>query len=292
MGFTWAPAFAGETVLGEWSRTNEQASGTADMTTLPSPRVIPLSPGPSNTIEGVWPDRVLKAVTRAELHVYPVENPLGRVLVCAGGGYLALMLDREGDDVARWLNDLGYEARVLVHRLPGAAHSDGVWPKDIALTDALTALGQVGDDLPLFLFGLSSGGHLAGAIACQPQVKAAGLLIAYAPLNANHVDHKVPAGKPDYPPVQKQDFYNDWPIGLGVAPRGVPRCPIFLAYALHDAVVPVEHALNIIKTARDVGLDLDAHIFGQAPHGFALREKDGTHAAWPELARQWLAAKG
>ena len=139
------------------------------MTTSPSPRIIPLSAGPENLIEGVWPDRVLKAVTRAELHVYPVENPLGRVLVCAGGGYLALMLDREGDDVARWLNDLGYEAHVLVH--------------------------------------------------------------------------------------------------------------------------PVEHALNIITTARDAGLDLDAHIFGTAPHGFALREKDGTHAVWPDLARQWLVAK-
>lgn len=261
------------------------------MTTPPSPRIIPLSPGQDNAVEGAWPDRVLRTVTRAELHVYAVENPLGRVLVCAGGGYHAIMLDREGDDVARWLNALGYEAHVLVHRLPGAEHAEGTWPKDIALTDALAALDQIGGDLPLFLFGLSSGGHLAGAIACQPRVKAAGLLIAYAPLNANHVDHKAPAGKPDYPPVQKQDFYNDWPIGLGAEPHGVPRCPIFLAYALHDGVVPIEHALNIILTARDAGLDLDAHVFGAAPHGFALREKDGTHAAWPELARRWLEAK-
>lgn len=261
------------------------------MTIAKSPRIIPLSPGRDNPIEGAWPNRVLKAVNRAELHVYAVENPVGRVLVCAGGGYVALMLDREGDDVARWLNALGYEACVLVHRLPGAEHAEGVWPKDIALSDALDALDKMERDLPLFLFGLSSGGHLAGAIACQPGVEAAGLLIAYAPLNANHVDHKAPAGKPDYPPVQKQDFYNDWPIGLGALPHGVPRCPIFLAYALHDAVVPVEHALNIITTARDAGLDLDAHIFGAAPHGFALREKDGTHAAWPELARQWMLAK-
>ncbi|CAN5126463.1 alpha/beta hydrolase [soil metagenome] len=262
------------------------------MTTSPPPRILALSHGSENLIEGAWPDRVLKTITRAELHVYAVENAIGRVLVCAGGGYVALMLDREGDDVARWLNDLGYEACVLVHRLPGAEHADGVWPKDVALTDGLAALDQIGDDLPLFLFGLSSGGHLAGAIACQPGVNAAGLLITYAPLTANHVDHKAPAGKPDYPPVQKQDFYNDWPIGLGVEPHGVPRCPVFLAYALQDAVVPVEHALNIITTARDAGLDLDAHIFGTAPHGFALREKDGTHAAWPDLARQWLMAKG
>ena len=261
------------------------------MTTPRPPRIIPLSPGPDNAVEGAAPDRVLEVVTRAEVHVHAVENPIGRVLVFPGGGYLRIMLDREGADIARWLNGLGYEAHVLVHRLPGAEHADGVWPKDIALTDAMAAMARIGDDLPLFLFGLSSGGHLAGTAACQAGVKAAGLLIAYAPLNANHVDHKAPAGKPDYPPVQKQDFYNDWPIGLGVAPHGVPRCPIFLAYALHDGAVPVEHALNLIITARDAGLDLDAHLFGTAPHGFALRERDGTHAAWPDLARRWLLAK-
>jgi len=256
-----------------------------------APEVIPLSGGLENTFEGVWPDRVLATVTRAEVHLYAAENPVGRVLVCAGGGYLKIMHDREGVEVALWLNGLGYDAYVLVHRLPGADQPEGVWPKDIALTDAMAALKHVGEDLPLFLLGLSSGGHLAGTVACQPGVEPAGLLIGYAPLNANHVDHKAPAGKPDYPPVQKQDFYNDWPIGLGAEPHGVPTCPTFLAYALHDSVVPIEHALNVVITARDAGLDLDVHVFGAAPHGFALRERDGTHAAWPELARQWLQAK-
>jgi dienelactone hydrolase len=254
--------------------------------------VIPLSQGPDNLLAGAWPDRVLEKITRAEVHLYAVENPVGRALVCAGGGYVKIMHDREGVDVALWLNGLGYDAHVLVHRLPGAEAPDGVWPKDIALTDALAALGQIADDLPLFIVGLSSGGHLAGTVACQPGVKAAGLLAAYAPLNANHVDHKAPAGKPDYPPVEKQDFYNDWPVGLGAAPHGVPRCPVFLAYALHDSPVPIEHALNFVRTARDAGLDLDAHLFGAAPHGFALRDRDGTHAAWPELAGQWLRIKG
>lgn len=255
-------------------------------------RIVALSDGPENVFSGQWPDRVLDKVGRAELHVYAVERPKGRALVCAGGGYLKLMHDREGVDVALWLNGLGYDAHVLVHRLPGAETGAGVWPKDIALTDALAALDHVETDLPLFIVGLSSGGHLAGAVACQPRVEAAGLLIAYAPINANHARYKAPAGKPDYPPIQKQDFYNDWPIGLAAEPHGVPTCPVFLAYALHDSAVPIEHALNFIRTARDLERDLDAHVFGAAPHGFALRERDGTHAAWPRLAEEWLARKG
>ena len=255
---------------------------------IPKPtRVLALSQGEDNVFSGKWPDRRLERVTRAEVWAFEIAEPKAAVLVCGGGGYVALVTDREGIEVAKWLNQLGYNAYVLVHRLPGA---DGN-PKDIALTDGLAAIKTIGSDLPLILVGLSSGGHLAGTLACQPSVAAKGVIIAYAPINANHKAYKAPAGKPDYPPAEKQAFYNDWPIGIAAEPHGVPKCPVFLAYALMDSIVPVEHALNFVKTARDLGLDLDAHIFGQAPHGFALRDKAGTHAGWPKLAADWLKAK-
>lgn len=256
------------------------------------PEIVSLSGGASNVLLGAWPDRTVDAVTRGELHAYRVKRPLGSVLVCGGGGYLRLMYDREGAQIAEWLNSLDYDACVLVHRMPGQADgAGGVWPKDIALTDGVAAVKHLARDKPLFLMGLSSGGHLAGALACQPGVDPTGLLIAYGPINANHSRYKAPAGKPDYPPAEKQAFYDDWPIGLASEPHGVPRCPAFLAYALHDQAVPVEHALNYIKTARDLGLDLDAHVFGKAPHGFALRELEGSQAAWPDLAALWMAGR-
>ena len=87
---------------------------------------------------------------------------------------------------------------MLVHRLPG---QDG-HPFDIALQDGLRALDLLATlpPLPLLHVGLSSGGHLAGVMACQRAC--AGAVIAYAPLNANHRDHKFPAGKPDFPPPE------------------------------------------------------------------------------------------
>jgi len=255
------------------------------MTVEPT-RIIALSDGAENALSGVWPDRVFAAVTRAELHAFEIDAPNGAAIICAGGGYLQLVHDLEGVEVALWLNGLGFNAYVLVHRLPGNGN-----PKDIALSDALAAFGHMPDTLPRIAVGLSSGGHLAGTIACRPDANIKAAVIAYAPLNANHRDYKAPAGKPDFPPPEKQAFYNDWPIGIAAEPLGVPSCPLFLAYALHDTEVPVEHALNIIRTARDLGLDLDAHIFGQAPHGFALRDTSGTHRAWPVLAEAWLNEK-
>lgn len=253
--------------------------------------------GGENLFDGTSPERKVIAVHRAELHSFTIEKPWAEALVYAGGGYTKLIYDKEGVEVAAWLNGLGLDAHVLVHRLPGAEDfRGGVYPKDIALTDALSALDHLSKTparLPLFHVGLSSGGHLAGVMACQEQApqQCRGAIIAYAPINANHREHKFPEGKPDYPPVEKQDFYDDWPVGLEGFDHAMPKVPVFLAYGLHDRTVPVQHALRLIETAARHDLDVDAHIFSDAPHGFALRDGSGTHAVWPQLAADWMKAK-
>jgi acetyl esterase/lipase len=255
--------------------------------------IVALSAGAAHTLQGDWPDRSLPTVSRAELHYYPTAQPArGRAIVYAGGGYLQLVHDKEGIEIAQWLNTLGLDAYVLVHRLPGQADGQGdAWPFDIALRDGLAGLDHLATlpHSPLLHVGLSSGGHLAGVMACQAHaLRASGVLIAYAPLNANHRDHKAPAGKPDYPPLQKQAFYDAWPIGIASEPHGLPRCPVFLAYALHDPIVPIDHALNLIKAAQEHRLNVEAHVFPQAQHGFALRGLNGTQDQWPALAARWM----
>ncbi|MEO6276518.1 prolyl oligopeptidase family serine peptidase [Roseateles sp.] len=250
--------------------------------------VIALSAGDPNVFDGESPDRTCRRPTRAELHAYPSPKPARcRALVYAGGGYLQLMHDKEGVEIAQWLNTLGLDAYVLVHRLPG---QDG-HAFDIALQDGLLAMNYLATlpPLPLLHVGLSSGGHLAGVMACQGE--SAGAVIAYAPLNANHRDHKFPPGKPDFPPPEKQAFYDAWPIGIASEPHGLPKCPVLLAYALHDAIVPVQHALNLIVAAQQHNLDVEAHVFPQAEHGFALRGLDGTQGQWPAMAARWMTAK-
>lgn len=265
----------------------------------PSPRqpqVTILADGAENRLFGTWPDRWLERVARAELHSHRIAHPRAMALICAGGGYTSLVYDKEGAEIAFWLNGLGIDAHILVHRLPGgAAGADGRFDKSVALRDGLAALDVLAErhgGLPLLHVGLSSGGHLAGVLACQPhRLRPRGLLIGYAPLNANHRAHKYPPDKPDYPPVEKQDFYDDWPVGLTGFDRAIPRCPVFLAYALGDRSVPVQHALRFIETAAAKELDLDAHVFGAAPHGFALRDRADTHDVWPELAARWIDRK-
>ena len=256
--------------------------------------VIPLTDGPPNVLEGSVPDRRFYAVSRAELHFYPaVGHVRARAMVYPGGGYLDLVHDKEGIETALWLSELGFDAYVVAHRFPGADVGEGGTrnPSGVALTDAMAGLNRLEKlaPLPLFHVGLSSGGHLAGVMACQPHASSpAGLIIGYAPINANHRLYKAPADKPDYPPVEKQKFYDDWPIGIANEPHGMPQVPTFLVYALHDKPVPIDHALNFIKAMQLTGGDVEAHIFPQAPHGFALRELEGTHGQWPALAARWI----
>ena len=55
------------------------------------------------------------------------------VLICPGGGYGMQAINKEGWEMARWLNKKGVNAAVLKYRLPNGN-------KDIPLNDALKAM--------------------------------------------------------------------------------------------------------------------------------------------------------
>src|SRR4249920_3139960 len=64
-------------------------------------------------------------IDKPTLAAYPL--PAGRgtgtaVIVCPGGGYQGLSMDKEGDQIARWLNSLGVTSFVLKYRLGPKYH--------------------------------------------------------------------------------------------------------------------------------------------------------------------------
>lgn len=82
--------------------------------------VFILSEGAPNVLEGAWPDRRYYAVNRLELHLYrAASKPRARALIYPGGGYLDLVHDKEGIEVAMWLSGLGIDAYVVVHACRG-----------------------------------------------------------------------------------------------------------------------------------------------------------------------------
>src|SRR4051794_18183046 len=98
--------------------------------------VIPIYPGlpPGSTEENypekayfsnAWKTDVVTNVTKPTLTIYKpaggVDNGNG-VVICPGGGFMALSIKSEGIEVANWLTARGMTAFVLKYRL---AHTEG-----------------------------------------------------------------------------------------------------------------------------------------------------------------------
>ena len=69
----------------------------------------------------------------------PVAKSNGAcVMICPGGGYTFLAAGHEGEDVAKWLNELGVTAFVLKYRLPNEKIMYD--QQDVPLLDAMQAM--------------------------------------------------------------------------------------------------------------------------------------------------------
>jgi acetyl esterase/lipase len=105
-------------------------------------------------------------VCRPTLTLFPAPRKAGAatapaMIVCPGGGYGYTVIDKEGTEVAAWLNSAGISALVLKYRTPNNRAG--------ALQDAQRALSLAReraaewniDPQRLGIIGFSAGGHLA-----------------------------------------------------------------------------------------------------------------------------------
>ena len=139
---------------------------------------LPASPAPllaqtpaQPKAELLWPDGAPGALGAADEdkpsltpHLVPAGRGTGTaVVVCPGGGYAHLSMDKEGEQVAAWFNSIGVAAFVLKYRLGPRYHHP------IELGDAQRAIRTVRskaaeyrvDPARIGIMGFSAGGHLA-----------------------------------------------------------------------------------------------------------------------------------
>jgi len=81
-------------------------------------------------------DRIHQVDTPA-LELFPTQQKpaRGTVLVCPGGGYAILAINREGYFVAQKLNEFGYDVAILLYRVNAGSET-----RELALADAQAAL--------------------------------------------------------------------------------------------------------------------------------------------------------
>lgn len=250
-----------------------------------------------NGVDGV----VVHSVARPWLlHYKSTTTSNGRgILILGGGGYVELMVGREGVQVARWLTSLGFDAFVLVHRFP-TADSAPQAPIDDA-RQALNIIANRGYSTNgLGVCGLSSGGHLGAALlaeypdtwkspetsATTPRINFA--IIGYGPISTNAKGRTIIPNKPALAPPEKQELYDTVQPDVQIATAP----PTFIVYSGSDAVVPVVNAYRLAEGITKAGAAVELHVFAEAPHGFALDTVGLPVSKWPGLCEAWLKQNG
>jgi acetyl esterase/lipase len=198
------------------------------------------------------------------------------IIVAPGGAFVALAVDLEGHDVARWLQARGIAAFVLKYRIL-EKRGEGIPSMNVdeastyGIADGLQALKVVRQHAKEW--GLSPDrigmmGFSAGAM-----VTSAALLQADA------------ASRPSFAAM----LYGG-PFGVMPAiPEKLP--PMFLAWAQDDdlALQPVVKFYGALLAA---GHKPEAHIFNAGGHGFGMKKQGTSSDHWIDVFYSWLEAQG
>lgn len=238
-------------------------------------------------IEG--PNRGVSGVSDPKLYVHYPEHPCGAAMViCPGGAYRYLEIDKEGHEIARWLTGLGLVAAVLKYRtLPDAKPEKGQKSRKYMhraiLADGLQAIRLVRahaaswgvSPTRIGAMGFSAGGHMVTSLATMWREPAHDG--RYAEISA----------RPDF----VAPIYPAVPAPLAsMVDSETP--PTFMAVADDDSLVPPEHCLRLYRALKKAHVTAELHIYRSGGHGFALRAGDSPAAGWRGAFEAWLASIG
>ena len=226
------------------------------------------------------------------------------IVVCPGGGYQNLAMDKEGYAIAKGLNMLGVSAFVLQYRLGPRYHHP------IELGDAQRAIRTVRSRAAAYglqsdrigIMGFSAGGHLASTAGTHFDAGDASA--------ADAIDRA--SSRPDfmvlcYPVITFGKFAHAGSrrnlLGDNPDPKLVENLsnelqvtkdtpPTFLFHTTTDATVPVENSVMFYSALRAAGVPAELHIYERGPHGVGLALSDPVLATWPARLADWMRIHG
>jgi acetyl esterase/lipase len=199
------------------------------------------------------------------------------VIIAPGGAFVALAIDLEANQVARWLQERGIAAFVLKYRIlekrgegiPASLNMDEAGQYGIA--DGIQALKvvrqhatewRVSPDRIGFL-GFSAGAMVASGALLQTDA----------------------AARPSFAAM----IYGG-PFGVMPAiPAKLP--PMFLAWAQDDTQAR-EPVVKFYSALTAAGHKPEAHIFSTGGHGFGLKKQGTSSDHWIDEFYFWLEAQG
>ena len=199
------------------------------------------------------------------------------VIIAPGGAFVALAIDLEGNNVARWLQEKGIAAFVLKYRImekrgegiPAGMNMDEAGKYGIADgIQAVKVVRQHAAEWGLFPDRVGFVGFSAGAM-----VTSGALLQDDA------------AARPNFAAM----IYGG-PFGvIPTIPAKLP--PMFLAWAQDDALA-LDAVIKFHEALKLAGHKPEVHIFSAGGHGFGMRKQGTSSDRWIDAFYYWLEAQG
>jgi len=210
----------------------------------------------------------------------PKEKANGMAVVVApGGGHSQLVIDKEGWEIADWLNRNGIAAFVLKYRLARAPGSHYTVERD-ALADAARAVRTVRsraaewgvEAARIGFMGFSAGAELTALIETRFDAGKADACDAVERASS----------RPDFAAA----IYPGFKPGTITVPKDAP--PTFLIFTDEDRP-HVATTVNLYLDLEKQGVPTEMHIYASGPHGVGMRPSRLPVATWPDRLRDWMA---
>ena len=219
-------------------------------------------------------------ITDPAMVVFPAgnENNGASVIVCPGGGYNYLAIDKEGFEIAEWLNKLGFTAFVLQYRVPKKQEG--------ALQDVQRAIRIVRsraekwnlDPDKLGIMGFSAGGSLSARASTMYDTE------TYPPIDAT--DEL--SARPDFT-LLIYPAYLDRGENRSLTPELTvnENTPATFIFQTADDRL-ANGSLVYAGALRDAGVSVELHLLPEGGHGYGMRPGITAAETWPVLAEKWL----
>ncbi len=239
-------------------------------------------------LEKVLPDRGdnvrrITNIKEPSLTVYRANKneATPAILVFPGGGYSILAINKEGTEIAQWLNNIGITAIIVKYRVPGNRAG--------AFKDAQRALQLAHhyaeewniDSKRIGVMGFSAGGHLAARLSTD---------------FGNRICKKQDDGgdkncRPDfciliYPAYLLNKKTRQLAAELPVTTNTPPT---FIVQTNDDRSF-IDGTIAYYKTLKKTGVPCVFHRFPAGGHGYGLRPSKYQVSNWPKLCEEWLKA--
>lgn len=227
------------------------------------------------------------------------------VVICPGGSYRGVSIDKEGYSVAQAFNRFGVAGIVLKYRTPSPRHMKETYTGP--LQDAQQALHVVHerasewniDRKRIGIVGFSAGGHLAASTST---------LFARPVLSTHRAEDVRPAFSVlIYPVISMRDELTHGVsraqlLGETPAPALIERYsadeavtaetpPTFLVHAADDDGVHVGNSLRYFEALKKRNIAAQLFVYARGGHGYGLKNPT-TSDDWIDSVQQWMASEG